>query len=193
MTGSTAAPAPTRWTAGTATTRSTRDTASRATTRSRATGTDSCRPTGPRPPLRPRVRCAWRAGDALSSVRGCCAPRPVAEARAAGRHRAPRSLSCLSMPTDPWVAAAAPAIAERAERELEALVGVSSPSGDVRGAEEAVAIVSAVLPTPVGRERIACSTPGHAPDLLARLRGDGALRLLLLGHLDTVIAHEAHT
>ena len=97
------------------------------------------------------------------------------------------------MPTDPWVAAAAPAIAERAERELEALVGVSSPSGDVRGAEEAVAIVSAVLPTPVGRERIACSTPGHAPDLLARLRGDGALRLLLLGHLDTVIAHEAHT
>ncbi|HLL86409.1 MAG TPA: hypothetical protein VK387_03750, partial [Thermoleophilaceae bacterium] len=60
------------------------------------------------------------------------------------------------MPTDPWVAAAAPAIAERAERELEALVGVSSPSGEVRGAEEAVAIVSALLPGAVERERVPC-------------------------------------
>ena len=96
------------------------------------------------------------------------------------------------MPTDPWVAAAAPAIAERAERELEALVGVSSPSGEVRGAEEAVAIVSALLPGAVERERVPCSTPGHAPDLLARLPGNGRLRLLLLGHLDTVVPHEAH-
>jgi glutamate carboxypeptidase len=96
------------------------------------------------------------------------------------------------MSIDPWVAAAAPAIAERAERELEALVGVSSPSGDVRGAEEAVAIVSAVLPPGVERERIPCSTPGHAPDLLVRLCGEGRLRLLLLGHLDTVVPHEAH-
>jgi glutamate carboxypeptidase len=96
------------------------------------------------------------------------------------------------MPTDPWVAAAAPAIAEHAERELEALVGVSSPSGDVRGAEEAVAIVRALLPDPIDVERVPCSTPGHAPDLVARLRGQGSLRLLLLGHLDTVVAHEAH-
>ena len=96
------------------------------------------------------------------------------------------------MPTDPWVAAAAPGIAERAERELEALVGVSSPSGDVEGAEEAVAIVRALLPDPIEAQRVPCSTPEHAADLLARLSGEGELRLLLLGHLDTVVSHEAH-
>jgi len=36
---------------------------------------------------------------------------------------------------DPWVQTAAADIARRAPRELEALVGVSSPSGDVHGAE----------------------------------------------------------
>ena len=37
-----------------------------------------------------------------------------------------------------------------------------------------------------------CSTPGGAPDFLARLPGRGTGSLLLLGHVDTVIAHEAH-
>jgi acetylornithine deacetylase/succinyl-diaminopimelate desuccinylase-like protein len=41
-------------------------------------------------------------------------------------------------------------------------------------------------------ERPECSTPGHAPDLVGRLRGSGAKRVLLLGHLDTVVAHGAH-
>jgi glutamate carboxypeptidase len=94
--------------------------------------------------------------------------------------------------SDPWVAAAVPGMMAHAERELEALVGVSSPSGDVRGAEEAVAIVVALVPAPIEVERVPCSSPGHAPDLVARLRGDGRRRLLLLGHLDTVVAHEAH-
>ncbi|CAA9487767.1 MAG: hypothetical protein AVDCRST_MAG45-558 [uncultured Solirubrobacterales bacterium] len=96
------------------------------------------------------------------------------------------------MPIDPWVAAAAPAIAARAERELEALVGVSSPSGDVGGAEEAVALCTALLGPAVEAERIPCSSPGHAPDLLARIEGRGGPRLLLLGHLDTVVSHAAH-
>jgi glutamate carboxypeptidase len=97
------------------------------------------------------------------------------------------------MTLDPWVAAAAPAIAARAERELEALVGVSSPSGDRKGAEEAVAVCAALLAAgPIAIERIPCSSPDHAPDLLARLEGDGDRRLLLLGHLDTVVSHEAH-
>jgi glutamate carboxypeptidase len=48
---------------------------------------------------------------------------------------------------DPTVAAAAEEIAARAERELEALVGISTPSGDVAGAEEAVAICTALLST----------------------------------------------
>jgi glutamate carboxypeptidase len=79
-----------------------------------------------------------------------------------------------------------------AERELEALVAVSSPSGDVEGAEECVALATAFLPTEAEVERIECSTPGHARDLVGRLRGSGSRRLLLLGHLDTVVGHGAH-
>jgi glutamate carboxypeptidase len=83
-------------------------------------------------------------------------------------------------------------IAAHAERELEALVAVSSPSGDVEGAEEAIAVCAALLP-PVARiERPACSTAGSAPDMVARIEGTGSRRLLLVGHVDTVISHDAH-
>jgi glutamate carboxypeptidase len=93
---------------------------------------------------------------------------------------------------DPTIAAGAAEIAVRAERELEALVGVSTPSGDVPGAEEAIAICTALLPVEASVERPACSTPGCAPDLLARIPGHGRLRVLLLGHVDTVFPHETH-
>jgi glutamate carboxypeptidase len=87
---------------------------------------------------------------------------------------------------------AASRMALAAERELEALVAVSSPSGDVAGAEECVALATAFLPTEAEVERVDCSTPGHARDLMGRLAGDGTKRVLLLGHLDTVVAHDAH-
>jgi glutamate carboxypeptidase len=87
---------------------------------------------------------------------------------------------------------AAPRMALAAERELEALVGVSSPSGDVDGAEECVALATAFLPTEAEVERVECSTPAHAPDLVGRLRGRGRPRVLLLGHLDTVVSHAGH-
>jgi glutamate carboxypeptidase len=93
---------------------------------------------------------------------------------------------------DPFVAEAAEKIAVRAERELEALVAVSSPSGDLPGAEEALAVCAALLPSEARIERVASSTPGGAPDLVARLSGEGSRRILLLGHIDTVIGHEAH-
>jgi glutamate carboxypeptidase len=93
---------------------------------------------------------------------------------------------------DPWVQAAAAEIGRRAVRELEALVGVSSPSGDIHGAEECAAVCAALMPAEAEIERIPCSSPDHAPDLLARLRGTGARRVLLLGHLDTVVAHQDH-
>ena len=93
---------------------------------------------------------------------------------------------------DPWVREAAAEIGKRAVRELEALVGVSSPSGDIHGAEECAAVCAALLPDEAEIERIPCSSPDHAPDLLARLKGTGSRRVLLLGHLDTVIAHEDH-
>ena len=87
---------------------------------------------------------------------------------------------------------AADRMALAAERELEALVAVSSPSGDVAGAEECVALAKAFLPTEAEVERVECSTPGHAPDLVGSVRGNGSKRVLLLGHLDTVVAHGAH-
>jgi glutamate carboxypeptidase len=93
---------------------------------------------------------------------------------------------------EPWIAEHAAAIATRAERELEALVAISTPSGDVHGADEAAALVAALAPDEATIERIECSSPDHAADLLVRLAGSGSRRMLLLGHLDTVVAHEEH-
>ena len=93
---------------------------------------------------------------------------------------------------DQFVADGAAEIAARAPRELEALVAVSSPSGDVEGAEEAIALCAAFLPPQAEIERVPCSTPGSADDLVARIAGQGSRRLLLLGHLDTVIEHSSH-
>jgi glutamate carboxypeptidase len=39
---------------------------------------------------------------------------------------------------------------------------------------------------------VPCSSPHHAPDLIAHLHGTGAGRVLLLGHIDTVVAHDGH-
>src|SRR3954453_17777891 len=91
-----------------------------------------------------------------------------------------------------WVEQAAAEIARHAERELEALVGVSTPSGDVPGAEEAVALCVAFAPAEAPPERVPCSTPAHADDLLLHLKGTGERRLLLLGHLDTVVSNDSH-
>ena len=92
----------------------------------------------------------------------------------------------------PWVESHAAAMARRAEREMEALVAVSSPSGDVHGGEEAIAVCSALLPPEAEVERLPCSTAGYADDLLARLRGTGSGRVVLIGHVDTVVAHANH-
>jgi glutamate carboxypeptidase len=96
------------------------------------------------------------------------------------------------MGMDAWVRASGAEIGRRAPRELEALVGVSSPSGDPGGANECAAICAALLPDAAQLERIPCSSAGHAPDLLATLRGTGTRRVLLLGHLDTVVPHAEH-
>jgi glutamate carboxypeptidase len=91
-----------------------------------------------------------------------------------------------------WVAQHADKIAARGVRDLEALVAVSSPSGDVEGAEECVALVGALAPPEAAIERRPCSSAGHADDVVLRLTGTGTRRLLLLGHLDTVIGHDNH-
>lgn len=91
-----------------------------------------------------------------------------------------------------WIDDHAAPLAAKAERDLEALVAVSSPSGDAAAAEEAVAVATALAPESAEVERVPCSSPEHAPDLLLRVRGGGSRRLLLVGHLDTVVAHEHH-
>jgi glutamate carboxypeptidase len=93
---------------------------------------------------------------------------------------------------DEWVRAEAAHIATRFERDLAALVAVSSPSGDAVAFEECAAVAVALAPEEPSVERPACSSPDHAPDLLLRLHGTGRARLLLVGHLDTVHAHVSH-
>ena len=66
------------------------------------------------------------------------------------------------------------------------------PSGDAPGAEEVFAIVQALLPARASVERVPCSSPDHAPDVVARLNGTGSGRVLLVGHVDTVVAHDDH-
>jgi glutamate carboxypeptidase len=93
---------------------------------------------------------------------------------------------------DEWVRAEAARINARFERDLAALVAVSSPSGDAAALEECAAVAIALAPEDASVERPACSSPGHAADLLLRLHGTGRARLLLVGHLDTVHAHDSH-
>jgi len=83
-------------------------------------------------------------------------------------------------------------MAAGAEADLEALVAISSPSGDGEGAEAALTLCADRLPAAATIERVPCSSPGHVRDLLARVSGSGSARLLLLGHVDTVIAHAQH-
>jgi glutamate carboxypeptidase len=83
-------------------------------------------------------------------------------------------------------------LALRAADEMEELVAVSTPSGDRTGAERAVALCTDFLPPGTRAERVPCSTESCSPDLVARFEGSGSRRILLLGHLDTVIAHGEH-
>jgi glutamate carboxypeptidase len=91
-----------------------------------------------------------------------------------------------------WIAEAAQRIAARAEDELERLVAVSSPSGDVTGADEAFAVAQSFAPPEAQAQRAPCSSAAHAEDLILTLHGSGSGRLLLLGHVDTVHSHDDH-
>jgi len=91
-----------------------------------------------------------------------------------------------------WIAEGAERIAARACTELERLVAVSSPSGDVAGADEAFEVAASLAPAAARAERASCSSAGHADDLILTLGGSGTARVMLLGHVDTVHSHEDH-
>ena len=98
----------------------------------------------------------------------------------------------MTAATDPLIAAQAAEIAITASAELQELVDVSSPSGDIAGAERALAVCVHLLPQGAVVERAECSSPDHAPDLIGTVAGTGTKRVMLLGHVDTVISHGAH-
>lgn len=93
---------------------------------------------------------------------------------------------------DDWLTLTAARIAAAAAEDLRDLVAHSSPSGDAEGAEAAIALILDRLPAGARVERLPCSTPEHADDLVATVTGTGRARIVLVGHVDTVVAHGEH-
>lgn len=76
--------------------------------------------------------------------------------------------------------------------EMEELVACSTPSGEHDATEQAIRLCQSFLPAGANSERVPCSTLTCADDLLATVSGTGTGKVLLLGHLDTVVAHAEH-
>ncbi len=98
---------------------------------------------------------------------------------------------------EPNLSELAATLAPRVLDEMRQLVAISTPSGEVEATEQAIVLCRRFLEgEPAAAawrfERPQCSTAGCASDLLATLEGTGSRRLLLLGHLDTVVAHADH-
>lgn len=88
--------------------------------------------------------------------------------------------------------ALAESLAPRVLDETSELVKLSTPSGEQAQTEAALSLCAEFMPEGAQLTRLACSTPGCVPDLVASIRGGGARRLLLLGHVDTVFSHAEH-
>jgi glutamate carboxypeptidase len=93
---------------------------------------------------------------------------------------------------DPWVTDQAQLLAASAAEELKRVVEVSSIHGDKMGAERMVSALTTLLPKDARVDRVPCSSPGFADDVLINLEGTGHGRLLLIGHLDTVAGGHPH-
>src|SRR5512144_1076568 len=93
------------------------------------------------------------------SVRVSMGGRRAPPARARSPTCGPEATACKGTAAmDAWIEQHAAAIAARFERELDPLVGVSSPSGDVRGAEEAAAVAAALAPDAAAVDRLPCAS-----------------------------------
>lgn len=74
---------------------------------------------------------------------------------------------------------------------MPVLVDISSPYGEAVGAARAVDASVAAVPS-AGVLRLPSSSPGLEDDLLLTLRGTGTAKVVLVGHLDTVIPTAEH-
>jgi glutamate carboxypeptidase len=98
----------------------------------------------------------------------------------------------VNVAADPLIAAEAQELSASATDELRELVDISSPSGDIAGAERSLAVCIGLLPDGATVHRPECSSPDHAADLVGTVTGAGTLKMMLLGHVDTVVSHDAH-
>ena len=72
-------------------------------------------------------------------------------------------------------------------------MAVSSPSGDVHGAERVRVVCAALLPDEATIERVPCSSPGpRRGPRRPPARHRRAARRCCVGHIDTVVAHAEH-
>ena len=81
---------------------------------------------------------------------------------------------------------------DRLRAELAQLVGVSSQTGDRDGAERMVALCESFMPPGMVHRRVPCATDGCSADLISKISGTGRRRIVLLGHLDTVVPSTRH-
>jgi len=88
--------------------------------------------------------------------------------------------------------ALAEGLVPRVLEETSELVAASTPSGEQVQTENAIALCIEFMAPGARVTRLSCSTSGCVPDLAATTSGTGRRRLLLLGHLDTVVSHVEH-
>ena len=99
----------------------------------------------------------------------------------------------MSAAIDPVVAAEAEEIAASASAELAGAGGHLLAVGRCRRRRAgAGGVRCACFPAGAVVHRPACSSADHAPDLVSTVTGTGTGRVMLLGHVDTVVSHDAH-
>ncbi len=91
-----------------------------------------------------------------------------------------------ALAADPLLAAATAALPDQLEL-LESVVNIDSGTGDAAGGAKVMAVLGPRLKA-LGMtvETVPAEAPGLAANTVATLRGTGKVRLLLIGHIDTV-------
>ncbi|MGI8633676.1 MAG: M20/M25/M40 family metallo-hydrolase [Solirubrobacterales bacterium] len=93
---------------------------------------------------------------------------------------------------DRWIAEHARRLTRSAPEQIARLVDAPSPNGEADGARACLEILRRLLPSAAAVSGDPSSTSGYADDLRATVTGTGRGRLLLLGHVDTVIPRADH-